>query len=504
MRRAVPSQPMFVTMMAVVAVAMVPPALVAWIERDFHTARAFFYNAILVGVLTGLIGIATRSTRKQNGARNQLLTLLGAYTVLPLLCALPVHVAVAQAPFGKAWLDMISAATTTGGAVFEYWYAVPRAVHLWRAEVAWMGGFLVWVSAIAVLAPLNLGGFEVRTPLSPDQAARGYLAAEDLVDARHRVRRHAADLAPIYCGLTFVLWLGLLIAGDDELVALTHAMSVLSTSGISAVGGMANARSAMVGEAVVILFFVFALSRVTFSHITFGASKSTRRDDPELRWGIALIGLATAVLFLRHWIGEGGPEASLLQGLKALWGTLFTVASFLTTTGFESRYWGLAAEWTGLSSPGLALIGLSVIGGGVATTAGGVKLMRVFALSQHMRQEVHQLVTPHAVSGGGAQMRKMRGPGAYIAWILFMLFAVSIAAIMTLLSLDGVQFETAMVLTVAALANCGPLSLVAGEIPVSFSEVPAISQAVLAVAMVVGRLESLALIALFNPELWRK
>jgi trk system potassium uptake protein TrkH len=84
-----------------------------------------------------------------------------------------------------------------------------------------------------------------------------------------------------------------------------------------------------------------------------------------------------------------------------------------------------------------------------------------------------------------------------------MLFAVSIAAVMLLISLTGVQFETAMVLSVSALSTTGPLATVAAEAPISFSGVPDLAKFVLASAMVLGRLETLAIIALFNPEFWR-
>lgn len=98
----------------------------------------------------------------------------------------------------------------------------------------------------------------------------------------------------------------------------------------------------------------------------------------------------------------------------------------------------------------------------------------------------------------------IRRQGAYISWIFFMLFALSVAGIMILMSLTGVQFETSMVLTVASLSTTGPLAVVAAEAPISYAGVPVLAKTVLAGAMVLGRLETLAIIALFNPEIWRR
>jgi len=117
---------------------------------------------------------------------------------------------------------------------------------------------------------------------------------------------------------------------------------------------------------------------------------------------------------------------------------------------------------------------------------------------------MERLLHPSSVGGGGREARRIRRKGAYISWIFFMLFAISIAVVMLLLSLTGVQFETAMVLSVSALSTTGPLANIAAETPISYAGIPEPAKLILAAAMVLGRLEALAIIALFNPEIWRK
>ncbi len=128
-----------------------------------------------------------------------------------------------------------------------------------------MGGFLIWVTAIAILAPLNLGGFEVLGPAGGDSTRRDLSQIAHVADAAVRLRRYAMQLLPIYASLTLALWVGLLILGDAPLVAICHAMSVMATSGISPGRRAAGAGSGIGGEALIFLFFVFALSRQTFA-----------------------------------------------------------------------------------------------------------------------------------------------------------------------------------------------------------------------------------------------
>jgi len=281
-------------------------------------------------------------------------------------------------------------------------------------------------------------------------------------------------------------------------------MAVLSTSGISPIGGVHFSGAGIWGEVLIAVFLLLALSRVVFVRGRYGDEGGLRRD-PEFRLGLAFVAVVPLLLFVRHWIGasDGTGVDGILTGLQAWWGGVFTVLSFLTTTGFESSTWFKTTFWSGLETPGLILVGLALIGGGVGTTAGGVKLLRVYALFKHSERELERLVLPNSVGGSGAAARRMRKQGAHIAWVFFMLFALSIAGVMVLLSLVGVQFETAMVLAVSALSTTGPLSSVAGEVPISYAGIPDFGKVVLAFAMVLGRIEALAMIALLTPDFWR-
>jgi len=499
--------PFFVVLMGLGALAMLLPAAHAAVMEDFNTMRVFFYGFILFSVLTLLIGLATAGYSPASVARSQLVGLLSAFSILPIMFAIPFYTAVGNTAFLDAWFEMVSSFTTTGATVYDTAGQLTPSQHLWRAVVGWLGGLLVWVTAVSIFAPMNLGGFEVRATQSVGRGASGSLSQiSQIADPSERLLRYTLALSPIYVGLTGVLWLGLVLAGEFPYVGLIHAMSTLSTSGITAVGEFYFAASRFWGELLIFAFFAFALSRLTFSKGLLGEGEQGLSRDPEFLTALVLITTVTLVLFLRHFVGaaDGNDSASLGEVAAALWGALFTVTSFLTTTGFESHYWQGATDWSGLQVPGLFLMGMALIGGGVATTAGGVKLLRIYALYRHGEREQARLLHPSSIGGGGKEARRIRRQGAYISWVFFMLFALSIAAVMLLLSLTGVQFETSMVLAVSALSTTGPLASVAAETPIAYSGLPDTAKAILAFAMVLGRLETLAIIALFNPEIWQR
>lgn len=502
MRARLQRLPFLLVLQGIGAVAMLVPAIFASRVEQDHIARAFFYSSLLFMTLFLVLAVAVTGGAGHRKTRGQLLGLAGALILLPLMLAVPFREGLRDAHLGNAWFEMVSCLTTTGATLWPDPGQLPAPLHLWRAMVAWMGGLLFWVSALAILAPLNLGGFEV---ISTDRTAAGRTALRErrAVDTGARLRRYGARLAPIYATLTAILWLALLASGLRPLEAAVIAMSTLSTSGITP--GPWRAETVL-PEILIFVFLVFAVSRLTFRNDIITRERGALRRDPELRLALFLVIAVPTFLFLRHWIGaiETDEQEDLAAGLRALWGATFTTLSFLTTTGFESRSFEAARFWSGLATPGLLLMGLALLGGGVATTAGGVKLLRVYALYKHGAREITRLVYPHGVGGSGLGGRRLRREGAFVAWIFFMLFAMTVAVTMAALALTGLEFGDATVLTVAALSTTGPLAEVGAERAIAYGDLSSAGRGVLAAAMILGRLELLALIALFNRDFWRR
>lgn len=494
------NQPLFLLVMGFAAISMFVPASFALALDDHPTSRSFFYSGLIGLILTTTLGLALGGRRPMRyGAIGQLLTLFATFTVLPLYLALPFHDALETTTFLNAYFDMVSAVTTTGADIYGDPDRLSAPLHLWRAEVGWLGGLVMWIAASAILAPLSLGGFEV--------TARAAVGRDEVqaIDPRRRLWKITKTLTPVYGGLTGSLWIILLGLGEEPLIAVTHAMSIMATSGISPVGGMEGSQVGASGEVVMFLFMFFALSRLTFSSDTAYRGQARLDRDPEFRIALMLVIGLPLMLFLRHFISaiEVDTVEDTRTAAQALWGGTFTILSFLSTTGFESASWSAARNWSGLETSGLILMGLAVIGGGVATTAGGVKLLRVFALYLNGLREMERLVYPSSMPKETPSLRLHRD-GAFIAWIFFMLFALSIAVISTTLAALGSSFEDALILTIATLSTTGPLVNVAGDAPVELATLSNAAKGVLCAAMILGRLETLAIVALLTPELWRR
>ena len=78
--------------------------------------------------------------------------------------------------------------------------------------------------------------------------------------------------------------------------------------------------------------------------------------------------------------------------------------------------------WSDLPAPGTILMGHGVMGGGIATSAGGVKLLRLFALYRHGLREMDLLIHPSAVLGRGPGIACSRPTRPALRFIFLLLF----------------------------------------------------------------------------------
>ncbi|MEM9060204.1 MAG: potassium transporter TrkG [Pseudomonadota bacterium] len=492
--------PVISILIGLLGIAMLVPCIQAATVGEWRSGRGFLYPALATILAALSLAVLLRPMRRRETPQHELLTLLLAWILLPIFAAVPLVLLTPSIGLVGAWFEMMAAFTTTGGTIYPRADAVPHAVHLWRGLVGWMGGLLTLVAAFVILAPRRLGGFEVMA------AARGVSGprAIDLriadVSIQVRVTRAIRTILPYYLAATGLLAIAFNAFDKPGLVSAVHAMSIVSTSGITPLPeGFAAGRS-FPSELVAFLFLVLAATRLAYAGATRTGGKWQWHQEPEMRMMAALVLLSTFLLFVRHWVGvlTIDDDVSGIDGFTAFWGALFTSLSYLTTTGFESFAWESARGWSGLDNPGLILLCLCMIGGGAATTAGGIKLIRAYALIRHGARELGRIAVPHSVAGLGAGPRALRREGAFIAWAFMMLFLIALMATVVGLTLTGIRFENALIAAVASLSNTGPAyEMIAGGTS-KLSDFGAVQQGILAAAMLLGRVETLAFIALFS------
>lgn len=506
--------PLIGLFLLIASAMMLAPAIIAAFEGEAQVSRNFGVSAVVCAAVSALIIVAQFGRKSRVKARSEILTVIGGLVFAPALAAMPFWLSTPFLTAEAAYFEMVSMFTTTGASVIDSPGALPMAVNFWRLLVAWLGGLFALLFAFAVLAPRNLGGYEVRsssdnfTSIGQLRGSPRWATGLKAEAAGDRFAVAFRSVAPVYAGLTALLAVCLLLSGLSPFNAITAAFSLISTTGAAVDDGLTLSDGGALAEVLAAAFMIVAASRHLYvARRPMPVRLRELASDPEGRVLISVALAVTVWLFLRHWLGvlelDGGLDVEIGEPVGALWGAFFTALSFATTTGVISESWDAARAWSGMSNPALVMLGLAIMGGGIASTAGGVKLLRAYALLRHGEREMERLVRPSSIAGSGAAKRGLRREGAQIAWVFVMLFLLTLAAAMLALSMTGLSFELSLVAAISALSNTGPLFGFATGGASYLTEIDAWGRGVLAVVMLLGRVEVLVIVAMLNPSNWR-
>ena len=155
--------PLIVLVLFGLGLAMALVVVAALILGDMRSVAVFGTWAGATTTVAVMVTLALRGVRRRTKVHREAAALVIVYVVVPAIAALPLVTLVPDLPFEAAYFEMMSALTTTGATVFPDPDVLPLAAHFWRSIVAWLGGYLILVVAFAIMAPLNIGGFELIT-----------------------------------------------------------------------------------------------------------------------------------------------------------------------------------------------------------------------------------------------------------------------------------------------------------------------------------------------------
>ena len=493
--------PLFFQVLGISCSLMIIVAGYALVSDLFREARIFLYTGLTGFLILSLVVLATSNRNLKETGLSQLFSLVFSFLVLPLFLAVPGWIILPNVNFTDIYLDMVSAFTTTGLPVFEIEF-LSKPIHLWRALIAWFGGGLIWIAAFVILLPANLGGFEV---FSNKQEALNSNRKLTLDERSITLVKVSQKLVPLYSVLTIILWGLLTILGTDGYTSLIRALSVVSTSGISGPSKFDSDEAGLLGEIVILLFLFLAVSHHIINFIYQRIKFNRIITDTEIRLGLLIVFIVTVLISFKQLSQTNISSNSIdsLAGiLKLIWGNFFTAFSFMTTNGYVSSFWKGSISSDEVTHISLILIGLCLFGGGVATTAGGIKLLRISILFSAFSNETGKLLHPSSVVNNN-KFTKSLDISVYMAWVFFMLFIVSLATLTIILSMFGILFEDSLLLVVSCLTTTGPLLQIVGLENYSIIELSLSSKIILILTMILGRLEILVALSLITFGIWK-
>ncbi len=474
------------------ALSLIAPMLVAMFSGDFDiTVRLGQY--LILGSFFCIAVLFSLSGRRRSD------TQIGGYIIAVLMwTVIPFYAAVPLADVGglgyfNAVFETISGLTTTGATVIRDIESLPRALILWRSQVQWIGGLLTLVTVLLLLAPSGIGG------LPPNHASLISRAAA--WTDRGRTFLSVMTITRVYLATTSACFVALVLVGEPPFKALNLAMMALSTGGFLPQNGSLLSFVSQPAILVLAVFLIIGATSIFWQAMVLNWQTNRMMRHRE-SYSIILSSIILAIVISSLLYQAAGSSEVLSLGAALIEG-MFNAASLVSSNGIETR------EGVFALLPITLVIIIILIGGGIFSTAGGMKHYRIGGMIVQSLSEIRRLLYPHAINSARFGSQVYESGLLRAIWGYFTVAIISLSTFTILLNLSGMDFNASLMSAVASFSNAGPVYnsawAVQGDIGwPAYADLGAAPKLMLMCLMILGRLEVLAVLAVLNVKYWLK
>ena len=460
-------------------VLLLVPAITAILNEE--SLNPFLITMFLL-VTVGW-GLCMRKPKKTTlYARDGFAVVALAWIFMSLFGALPFVISGDIPNYVDALFETVSGFTTTGATVLVVVEEMSKSGLMWRSFTHWIGGMGVLVFVMAILPMTEGNGMYLMRAETPGPTS-GKLVS--------RMGDSAKILYGIYIALTLLLFLLLVVGGMPVFDAWVHTFSTAGTGGFSSLSLSIGGYNNLYFELVLGIFMLLFGTNFTWYYFLIMRKfrDALRAEEVRIYLLIVLAAVVGITIDILPIYGDVG---------TSLRHAFFQTSAIITTTGYATQDFGL---WPTFSQS--VLITLMFIGSCAGSTAGGLKVGRLVIMVKAVFADMKRMLHPNAVTavryeGRALTEKQIRGTYQYVS-VYVCLFIVSCL----LLSLEQEDLVTTVTAVITCHNNAGPgLGLVGPSGNYSIFSAPA--KLLLALNMLLGRLEIFPVLLLFSPSIWRR
>lgn len=494
-------------------ILMIAPLVVSLIyKEDIRHVIAFLIPIIILFIIGGFLQLLKPKRNNFYQKEGFALTAL-VWLIMTLFGAIPFVINGEISNYIDACFEMMSGFTTTGSSIISDITKVSHSTLFWRSFSHWIGGMGILVFVLIFI------------PESDDGSSMHLLRAESpgpqVGKLVSKMKVTTRILYLIYLGMT-VLEVVILMF-DKPIPGYENEkffFSLLSTFGCAGTGGFGFIPGSMelfnpFSQYVMAIFLIlFGCNFSIYYLILIGKFKNILKSE-EVKSYFLIVGFAIFFVFISL-INKFQAFPQEYTTEEAFRHSLFQVASLMTTAGFTTTDYSV---WPMLATTILML--LMFIGAMAGSTAGGMKVSRIVIAVKGIYIKVRKLINPHYVPKASFEGKTLEEDTINDVFSFITLYFFIFILVVLLLSFDPVNgkiftivsdagtyqvehgFFTNFSATFTCISNVGPAFEAVGPYA-SFAEYSYFSKIVLTFTMLLGRLEILPVLILFNPRTWKK
>ncbi|MDW7694969.1 TrkH family potassium uptake protein [Flammeovirgaceae bacterium SG7u.111] len=438
---------------------------------------------LTLGVGAALWTLKSKAKSKELKKRDGYLIVTLGWLAMSLFGCLPFVLSGAIPNLTDAFFETMSGFTTTGATILVDIEGVHKGLLFWRSMTQWIGGMGIIVLTVAILPILGIGGMQLFVAEAPG------IAPDKL---KPRIQATAKRLWLVYAGLTVIECVLLMLGGMGFYDAINHSLTTMATGGFSTKNASVDHFTSPYIQYVITVFMFLAGTSFTLNYFMFKGKFSKFWTNEEFRYyflSTLIFTLITAVTV--YFVTDDGIEKSFRDAV-------FQVVSIITTTGYGTSDY---TTWTPFIT--MLFFIMMFVGGSAGSTAGGIKIVRHVILFKNSALELKRQLHPSAVMPVRFNNKAVSQQITFNVLAFFIIFISIFAFSSLVISMMGLNFETAVSAVATCIGNIGPgLDSVGPK--ANFSHLPGAAKWLLSFLMLLGRLELFTVLMLITPYYWKK
>ena len=358
-------------LMILIGLLVVAPVLVLpWYPEDMGYAWCFLIpggaSALLGLLLSFFLPPVAQPTGWRASMGRSSLTVLFAWSWGVLIGALP-FVLNGQLTMIQALFEAVSGWTTTGLSVVDV--SQTAQIYLFHRSFMQYCGGLGFIMVMILF-------------ISSKQAMNLYSAEGHPDKIMPNIKRTAQAIFIIYNLCLVIGTIAYRIAGMTWFDGICHCMCSLSTGGFSTkLASIGHYDSIAIEVITIVLMLIGTTNFAALILLASGKFKAFFRvSEVRFMFLVLAVLIPPAAISLSH-----GLDLSLMEGFRK---ASFDIVSAMSTTGYSTMSY---SEWPHFAV-GILILAM-VMGGGIGSTAGGLKLSRVYIMLRlagvHLKRKLH-------------------------------------------------------------------------------------------------------------------
>lgn len=499
--------------MVVESILMLAPLAVSIIYKEPIKNIIAFIVPILALLLVGFLLQIPKPQRNTLYQKEGFALTALVWLVMTLFGAIPFVINGDIPNYIDACFEMMSGFTTTGSSVITDITAMSHSTLFWRSFSHWIGGMGILVFVLIFIPESNEGSsMHLLRAESPGPQV-GKIVSKMKVTTR--------ILYLIYLSMTVLEVIILMLdkpipgyEGDQFFFSLLATFGCAGTGGFGFLPGSMEMFHPFSQYVMAIFLILFGCNFSLYYLMLIGKIKHVLKSE-EFRSYFLIIGSAVAFVFISLiWRFESFPQVYTTE--EAFRHSLFQVASLITTAGYTTTDYHV---WPMLATTTLVIV--MFIGAMAGSTAGGIKVSRIVIAAKGAYINVRKLINPRYVPKAKFEGKTLERETINDVFAFITLYFFIFMAVIFLLSFDPINGEIVTIASDAGtytvkhgffsnfsaaltcISNVGPAFEAVGPYA-SFAGYSIFSKIILTFTMMLGRLEILPVLILFNRRTWKK